>query len=167
MRDLPPLVFKTFPARTFTTWIRGVLGRYAMREWFQDHGYMAMIFDFARLDNFDLTETVVTMAGLSKFIIADLSGPSVPDELEAILCKFKKPALAIGVPSALKRESLADNPHVITTKGDESNLLDALEKNLPKLLQLHYDRNVLLAERREEEEEARQNEVPGNGHSVS
>jgi hypothetical protein len=50
----------------------------AIRERLQSLGYMAMIFDFNRPDSLSLTETVVTMAGLSKFVIADLSGASVP-----------------------------------------------------------------------------------------
>ena len=55
----------------------------AMRECFQNKGCVAMIFDFERPDNLSLTETVVTMAGLSNFVVVDLSGPSVPAELQA------------------------------------------------------------------------------------
>ncbi len=64
---------------------------YSIREWLQRKGYMAMIFDFARPDNLSLTETVVTMAGLSKFIFVDLPGASVPAELQAVLSQVKKP----------------------------------------------------------------------------
>jgi hypothetical protein len=56
----------------------------SIRERLQRKGYVAMIFDFARPDSLSLTETVVTMAGLSKFVVADLSGPSIPWELNSI-----------------------------------------------------------------------------------
>jgi Pentapeptide repeats (9 copies) len=74
---------------------------YSTREWFQHNGYMAMIFDFARPDNLSLIETVVTMAGLSKFFVADLSGSSVPAELHSIFSQIKKPVLAFGNPYVL------------------------------------------------------------------
>ena len=86
---------------------------------------MPMIFDFARPDNLSLTETVVTMAGLSKFLVVDLSGSSVPAELQAILSQIKKPVIAFGDPYALFPD-LADQTSVVTIKGDESNLLRGL-----------------------------------------
>lgn len=119
---------------------------YAMREWFQRKGYMAMIFDFARPDNLSLTETVVTMAGLSKFVIVDLSGSSVPAELQAILSQIKKPVLAFGNPYALFPD-LVDQTSVVTIDGNESTLLGDLENNLPQLERLHAERVMQLAKR--------------------
>jgi hypothetical protein len=43
--------------------------------------YLPIIFDFERPQDRDYTETVKTLAGLARFIIVDLSGPSVPQEL--------------------------------------------------------------------------------------
>lgn len=57
--------------------------------------YLSFIFDFDRPSARNLTETVLTLAGLSKFVIADLSGPSVPKELEAIIPRFKIPIAPI------------------------------------------------------------------------
>jgi uncharacterized protein YjbI with pentapeptide repeats len=57
--------------------------------------YVPFIFDFDRPPSRNLTETVLTLAGLSKFVIADLSGPSVPKELEAIIPRFKIPIAPI------------------------------------------------------------------------
>jgi uncharacterized protein YjbI with pentapeptide repeats len=57
--------------------------------------YLPFIFDFDRPPARNLTETVLTLAGLSKFVIADLSGPSVPKELEAIIPRFKIPIAPI------------------------------------------------------------------------
>jgi uncharacterized protein YjbI with pentapeptide repeats len=119
---------------------------YSMREWFQHNGYVAMIFDFARPDNLSLTETVVTMAGLSKFVVADLSGSSVPAELQSIFTQIKKPVLAFGDPYTLFPD-LADQTRVMTIEGDDSNLLAGLEKSVPELEKLSAERLIQLAKR--------------------
>lgn len=72
-----------------------------IRERLSKLGYMPMIFDWGRPDSLSKTETALTMAGLCKFVIADLSGPSVPYELRSIFTAMKKPLLAIGKPFAL------------------------------------------------------------------
>jgi uncharacterized protein YjbI with pentapeptide repeats len=48
-------------------------------------GYLPIIFDFERPRERDYTETVKILASLSRFIIADISGPSVPQELSHIV----------------------------------------------------------------------------------
>jgi hypothetical protein len=55
-----------------------------IRQHLGNMGYLSMVFDFERPSSLSLTETVVTMAGLSKFVIVDILGPSVPAELQAI-----------------------------------------------------------------------------------
>ena len=57
--------------------------------------YIPMIFDFDRPDNKNYTETVKTLVGLSKFVIVDLSGPSVPQELYSTVPHFKIPFVPI------------------------------------------------------------------------
>jgi uncharacterized protein YjbI with pentapeptide repeats len=57
--------------------------------------YLPIIFDFERPDNRDFTETIMTLAGLSRFVIVDLSGPSVPNELRATIPHFKIPFVPI------------------------------------------------------------------------
>lgn len=57
----------------------------------REERYLPIIFDFERPDDRNYTETVKTLAGLSRFIIADLSGPSVPKELEATVPDYKIP----------------------------------------------------------------------------
>jgi len=54
-----------------------------------------MIFDFDRPENRDYTETVKTLIGLSSFVIVDLSGPSVPQELYATVPHFDIPFIPI------------------------------------------------------------------------
>jgi len=55
--------------------------------------YMPVIFNFDRPHQLDLMETVKILGGLSNFIVADLSGPSVSGELFEILRNFKKPMI--------------------------------------------------------------------------
>ena len=39
-------------------------------------GYLPMIFEFERPEDRNYTETVRTLAGLARFVVVDLSGPS-------------------------------------------------------------------------------------------
>jgi hypothetical protein len=55
----------------------------------REENYLPIIFDFQRPQDRNYTETVKTLAGLVRFIIADLSGPSVPQELYATVPHFK------------------------------------------------------------------------------
>jgi hypothetical protein len=57
--------------------------------------YQPFIFDFDRPKNKNYTETVKTLVGLSRFVIVDLSGPSVPQELYATVPHFKIPFVPI------------------------------------------------------------------------
>lgn len=57
--------------------------------------YLPIIFDFERPQNRNYTETVRTLAGLARFVIVDLSGPSVPQELTATVPDYKIPFVPI------------------------------------------------------------------------
>jgi uncharacterized protein YjbI with pentapeptide repeats len=118
---------------------------HALRDWFAGRGYMAMIFDFARPDNLDLLETVVTMAGLSRFVVADLSGPRVPGEVHAILAAVGKPVLAFGDPRALPPD-VAGLGVVVVDSGD-ATLLAGVERNLAELERRSAERIRELADR--------------------
>ena len=61
----------------------------------REEKYLPIIFDFERPHDRNYTETVKTLVGLSRFIIADLSGPSVPQELYATVPHFKIPFVPI------------------------------------------------------------------------
>ena len=55
----------------------------------QEHDYLPILFDFDCPSSRDLTETVMTLASLAKFVIADLSSPkSIPQELKTIIPNF-------------------------------------------------------------------------------
>ena len=54
----------------------------AIRDMLRERGYLPILFDFEKPSSRDLTETVVTLAHLSRFVIADLTNPSsIPHEL--------------------------------------------------------------------------------------
>jgi hypothetical protein len=65
----------------------------ALREELRKCNYLPILFDFEKPTSRDFTETVRTLAHMSRFIIADLTDPSsIPQELQAII-----PTLAVPV----------------------------------------------------------------------
>jgi hypothetical protein len=81
-----------------------ILGRFgerkhileALREQLRSIGYVPILFDFEKPTDRDFTETVKTLAGLSRFIIADITQPrSVPLELQAIIPDYMIPMVTI------------------------------------------------------------------------
>jgi uncharacterized protein YjbI with pentapeptide repeats len=61
----------------------------------RNENYLPIIFDFERPQDHDYTETVKTLAGLARFVIVDLSGPSVPQELSHTVPFFDIPFVPI------------------------------------------------------------------------
>ena len=88
----------------------------------------------------------MTIAGLCKFVIADLSGPSVPAELQSIFGQLKKPLLALGDAYALFPD-ICDQTSVLTLKVPPHQLLDSVRQVLPRLEELHRKRMSSLAQR--------------------
>ncbi len=81
-----------------------ILGRFTERKELLDRmadklrsmDYLPMIFDFDRPTDRDLTETVKILAGLSRFVIADITNPrSVPLELQATVPDYMVPFVTI------------------------------------------------------------------------
>jgi hypothetical protein len=81
-----------------------ILGRFgerkpvleAIRMKLRDLGYVPIVFDFVRPTDRDFAETIMTLAGMSRFIIADITKPkSVPFELEAIVPNYEIPMVTI------------------------------------------------------------------------
>jgi uncharacterized protein YjbI with pentapeptide repeats len=68
----------------------------AMRTQLRKRNYLPVIFDFERPASRDWTETISTLAHLSRFIIAEISEPrSVPKELEAIVPRLAVPVVPL------------------------------------------------------------------------
>ena len=64
----------------------------ALRDALREHNYLPILFDFEKPSSRDLTETVRTLAHLSRFILADLTDPSsIPQELQAIVPDLEVP----------------------------------------------------------------------------
>lgn len=89
-----------------TTTQRGVLilGRFgggglevlrAIADKLRESGCLPIIFDFERPRQRTYTETVMTLAGLCSFAIVDLSGRSVPQELQATVGTLRMPFVPI------------------------------------------------------------------------
>jgi uncharacterized protein YjbI with pentapeptide repeats len=67
-----------------------------LREGLRNFDLLPIVFDFDRPTDKDCTETVQTLAGMSMFVIVDLTGPkSNPLELEATVKQFKIPYIPI------------------------------------------------------------------------
>lgn len=80
---------------TITSKVVLILGRFTadrmrvlnlLREELRHKNYLPIVFDFENSPNRDITETVMTLALLSKFVIADITDPkSIPQELSQIV----------------------------------------------------------------------------------
>jgi hypothetical protein len=57
----------------------------------ENGGYLPLLFDFPRPESKTYTETIRTMASLARFVIVDLSGPSVPQEITATVDLYEIP----------------------------------------------------------------------------
>jgi hypothetical protein len=78
----------------FTSERKAVLD--AIRRRLRDLDYVPMVFDFERPTERDFTETIKTLAGMSLFIIADVTNPkSSPLELQAIVPDYMVPLVPI------------------------------------------------------------------------
>src|SRR6266571_7499738 len=92
---------------TLTTKVVLILGRFkperkvildTLRDELRKHDYLPILFDFDTPNSRNVTETVRTLAHLSRFVIADLTdSSSVPQELFAIV-----PTLAVPVQPLLE-----------------------------------------------------------------
>jgi hypothetical protein len=95
---------------TITTKVVLILGRFtperiavldAIRNELRKHNYSPVLFDFAKPATRDTQETVTTLVGLARFVIADLTDPkSVPQELVVAVKEFPsvpvQPLLKVG-----------------------------------------------------------------------
>lgn len=61
----------------------------------ENGGYLPLLFDFPRPESKTYTDTIRTLAGLARFVIVDLSGPSVPQEITATVDLYEIPFVPI------------------------------------------------------------------------
>jgi hypothetical protein len=68
----------------------------AIRDRLREFGFLPMMFDFEKPTQRDFTETIKTLAGLSRFIIADITNPkSSPLVLQATMPDYMIPFMPI------------------------------------------------------------------------
>ena len=68
----------------------------AIRKKRRELGFVPMMFDFEKPTQRDFTETIKTLAGMSRFIIADITNPkSAPLELQANMPDYMIPFVPI------------------------------------------------------------------------
>src|SRR5271165_4091231 len=64
----------------------------ALRNALRTRGFLPIVFDFERPKGRDFTETIMTLAGMSCFVIADITNPkSAPLELQAAVPNYMIP----------------------------------------------------------------------------
>lgn len=68
----------------------------ALRVALRERNFIPMLFDFDKPQQRDFTETIMTLAGLSRFVIADITNPkSSPLELQALVPDYQIPFITI------------------------------------------------------------------------
>jgi hypothetical protein len=68
----------------------------ALRDALRNKGFLPIVFDFERPKGRDFTETIKTLAGMSCFVIADITNPrSAPLELQATVPDYMIPFVPI------------------------------------------------------------------------
>jgi hypothetical protein len=98
-------------------------------------GYVPMLFDFEKPTDKDFTETIMTLAGLSLFIIADITNPkSSPLELQATVPNYMTPFVPIieegEVPFSMFKDLQGKFDWILDTLiyDSEANLIRGFEK---------------------------------------
>jgi hypothetical protein len=105
----------------------------AMRDELRGAGYLPILFDLAELANLYQTETLMTLVGISRFVIADVTDVyGLPQEMDAIVTRLSsvpiRPIVQSGAREIALLEELKSYPWVIDTYEyqDTPQLLAAL-----------------------------------------
>ena len=110
--DLAAFVYSSLNNRNIARIVQGasrkwvlILGRFtdggkdvleAVRDRLKEKHYVPVIFDFERPDRRDLIETLMLLAGMSAFVVVDISEPrSAPLELQLIASNYGVPIFPI------------------------------------------------------------------------
>jgi hypothetical protein len=131
---------------TITTKVVLILGRFtserkqvldALRDELRNQDLLPIIFDFSIPENRDVTETVKVLAGLARFVIADITDATeVRVELHNILRDFTslpvQPILLRGQPEFFSMQHLKNFPWLLPTfeYDSQEHLLVSLHKDV-------------------------------------
>jgi hypothetical protein len=130
---------------TLTTKVVLILGRFtperkvildALRDTLRKQDYLPILFDFEKPSNRNFTDTVRTLAHLSRFIVADLTDPSsVPQELQAIVPDVPVPVQPVILEANKAYATFGDlrrYPWMLPlfTYKDQMSLLSSLKESL-------------------------------------
>lgn len=109
----------------------------ALRNKLREHDLLPIVFDFDRPTDKDFTETVKTLAGISYFVIADITNPkSSPLELQATVPDYQIPFVPIiqegERPFAMMVDLQKKYPWVLPTRSYDSieTLMAALKPGI-------------------------------------
>lgn len=109
----------------------------ALRNKLREHDLLPIVFDFDRPTDKDFTETIKTLAGISYFVIADITNPkSSPLELQATVPDYQIPFVPIiqeGEDSFAMMDNLQTKyPWVLPTRSYDSidTLMQALKPGI-------------------------------------
>ncbi len=138
-----------------------ILGRFAvperkeildgMRELLREKGYLPIVFDFEKSEERDFTETIQVLAGISLFVIADITNPkSSPLELEATVPDYMIPFVPIIQKGELPFAMFVDLQHKfrwvldVREYNDKEHLMNNLENGVIKpALEKHNELLIL------------------------
>jgi len=126
----------------------------ALRNKLREYDLLPIVFDFDRPTNKDFTETIKTLAGLSFFVIADVTNPkSTPLELQATIPDYQIPFVPIIQEGEEPFAMLADlqtRPWVLDTLSYSSvdMLLKALKPAIiDPAIQMHNELQLIKAKK--------------------
>jgi uncharacterized protein YjbI with pentapeptide repeats len=109
----------------------------ALRDKLRDYDLLPIVFDFDRPTDKDFTETIKTLAGISYFVIADVTNPkSSPLELQATVPDYQIPFVPIiqegENPFAMMVDLQKKYPWVLPTRSYDSieTLMSALKPGI-------------------------------------
>ena len=122
-----------------------ILGRFSperkiilelVRDELRRRNYLPILFDFSSPTNRSITETLLTLAAMARFVIADISDPiAIPQELMAIASAVVVPIVPIidaaSTPFAMF-DALRNYPWVLTPVGygGTENLKDLVDETV-------------------------------------
>jgi len=115
----------------------------AMRDKLRELHYLPFLFDFQKPEALDFTETVVTLAGMSRFVIVDITNPSSsPLELKATVPTLNIPFVPI-IQKNQRPFSMFKDLQKAFGENSEARMIDLLTYSSPKALLGVFEKAVV------------------------